>query len=165
MKAQHHETESNCEAQPIPRFRSAYGVRYRVSLNCPEQPHGRTKQSHKDECDINTIMARYIKTGLIDFVNQHQPQYGDVTGIEYQSAMDIIATGNTMFEELPAEWRKRFGNDPAVFLDFVQNPANRAEAIELGIINPDRPTAKEATPVATPPTAPNTGDSAPAGGA
>ncbi|AXH74790.1 MAG: internal scaffolding protein [Microviridae sp.] len=123
-------------AQSIPRFRSAYGPRYRVSLTCPELPYGRTKQSFKDECDINTILSKFQRTGLLDFVEKRQPQYGDVTGIEFQTALQQVIDANALFADLPSKWRKRFHNDPAEFLDFVDDPANREEAIALGLITP-----------------------------
>lgn len=128
-----HETESHHQ-QSILRFRSAYSPRIRVSLVCPEQPYGRTKQSFKDECDINTILSKFQRTGLLEFVNERQPQYGDVSSIDFTEAMNIVVQANEMFADLPAIWRKRFNNDPVELLDFVNNPANRAEAITLGLI-------------------------------
>lgn len=95
---------------------------------------GRTKQSFRDETDINLIMARFQKTGLIDFVEKNAPQYADVTGLEFQACMDKITSAREMFSQLPAKWRRRFDDDPAKFLDFVNDPANEAEAIALGIV-------------------------------
>lgn len=141
---QHHTQETE-KCQSVVHFRSAYGPRLRVGLSCPELPYGRTKQSMKDECDINNIMKKFQTTGLVTFVNEHQPQYSDATSIEFQAAMELVAAADSMFEELPSTWRARFENDPAQFLRFVENPANRAEAIALGLIRP------EATPVAAPP--------------
>jgi len=98
---------------------------------------GKTKQSHKDECDVNRIMARYMQTGVIDFVNKHAPQYGDVTARDYTSAMNQVAAAQSMFYDLPSAIRNRFENNPALLLDFVQNPANKAEAHALGLMRPD----------------------------
>lgn len=107
----------------------------------------RTKQSFKDESDINHIMARYLKTGIIDFTAKNAPQYGDCTGIEFEAGMQLIARAQTMFEELPSAIRARFENEPAQFLEFVQNPKNAKEARELGLLPPETP---EATPLPTP---------------
>ena len=41
-----------------------------------------TKQSFKDECDINKIMAKFQKTGALNHYAKHAPQYGDASGIE-----------------------------------------------------------------------------------
>lgn len=116
-------------------FRSAYSARLRVALTFPAQ--GRTKQSFKEECDINRIMSQYLKTGVVDFVNKHAPQYYDVTGVEYQDAMNIVAQSQTMFAELPAKLREQFENDPALFLDFVSDPENRPEMAVMGLLTPE----------------------------
>lgn len=110
-----------------------------------ELPHGRTKQSFKDEADINLIMERYARTGILEFQQRRQAQYGDFTGYDYQAAKDLVAKGYSMFYELPATVRDRFKNDPAAFLDFVSNDGNRAEAEKLGLLKPqDAPSATEA---------------------
>lgn len=93
------------------------------------------KQSFKDECDINKIMARFQKTGILDHYTKHAPQYMDIPAIDYHEALNIIATAESMFEELPSEARKKFDNDPEKFLEFVQNPANAEQLADLGLAN------------------------------
>jgi phage internal scaffolding protein len=39
-----------------------------------------------------------------------------------------------MFNDLPSSIRSRFGNDPAAFLDFVNDEGNADEMIKLGLI-------------------------------
>jgi len=123
-------------AHTQPFFISAYAPKNRCLLHTPSG-EGRTKQSHKSECDINVIMARYMQTGVIDFVTKHQPHYGDVTALDYTTAMNQIAQAQSMFHELPSSVRNRFENNPAAFLDFVQDPRNAAEAHEMGLMRPD----------------------------
>lgn len=113
-------------------FRTAYGPKDRVKLVCPEE--GRTKQAHKSECEINNILARYQRTGVLEFVNQRQGQYGDVTGVDYQQAMNLVAEARETFAELPSKVRNRFDNDPAAYLDFVSDPENTEEMIKLGLL-------------------------------
>lgn len=98
---------------------------------------GRTKQSFKAECDINTILQRFLRTGVMDFANQNQARYGDCTGIEYQKAMCTVAAAKSLFNELPAHLRNRFENEPAQFLDFVQDEKNREEAAAMGLLKPE----------------------------
>ena len=105
---------------------SAYGPKMKVSLTFPAD-EGRTKQSFKDECDINNIMARFQKTGVLAFANKFEARYGDVTGVDFGEAMRVVADARSMFAEMPARLRDRFANDPARFLEFVQNPANKDE--------------------------------------
>lgn len=126
--------------------------RVRVQLVCPEGS-GRTRQSFKEECDINNIMARFSRTGVLDFVNRLEPRYGDVTGLDYQQAMDVVATARSMFEDLPSALRARFENDPAQLLDFMADPANRDEAVKLGLSPRPESDARGdvATPLAAPP--------------
>lgn len=107
------------------------------------------KQSFKDECDINKILDRYHKTGVIDFVNRNEARYGEASSIDFQTSMQIVADGNSMFEEMPAHLRKRFNNDPYEFLRFIENDQNRDEAIKLGLIQPPEPSEAPVAPVAT----------------
>lgn len=122
------------EVQQTRVIRHAYSPRVRV----PAKISGpsKTKQSAKDECDINKIMARFQRTGLIDFVNDNQPQYNDISGLDYQEAMQIVASARSMFEELPSSMRTRFDNDPQKLLEFLEDPANRQEGVAIGLINP-----------------------------
>lgn len=91
------------------------------------------QQQFKNDCDINSIMARFQKTGAIDHVAKHQPQYGDSNPMDYHQSMTIIANANSMFADLPSSLRRKFNGNPAEFLEFVQDPKNEAEAKELGI--------------------------------
>lgn len=115
-----------------PKFRTAYGPRNRVVLVCPEK--GRTKQSHKAECDINNILAKFARTGVLEFVNERQGQYGDVTGIDFQNAQNLVAEATETFAQLPSKVRNEFDNDPAAYLDFVSDPNNTDRMIELGLL-------------------------------
>ena len=94
----------------------------------------RTKQSFKKECDINVIMAKYQKTGAITHFNKHQQNYGMADGQTFQDAMNLVCEAQEMFNDLPSSIRSRFGNDPAAFLDFVQNDENADEMARMGLI-------------------------------
>lgn len=96
-----------------------------------------TKQSFKDECDINTIVRNFGLTGQLPVSNNVAPQYGDFTDVvDYRTALDAVIQANDSFMSLPAEVRKRFGNDPADFVDFCSDPNNRDELIKLGLVVP-----------------------------
>lgn len=92
-----------------------------------------TKTSFKDEVNINNIMARFQRTGAIDHYMKHAPTYGDATPVQLIDAQNIIAKANEMFDDLPSSIRKRFNNDPAQFLDFVQDENNAEEMVKLGL--------------------------------
>lgn len=94
-----------------------------------------TKQAMKDECDINHIMKKWEKTGVIDHNNTYQGQYGDFTEVPtYQEAMNKVIQAEEMFMSLPSKIRKRFDNDPGQFIEAVNNPENHDEMVELGLI-------------------------------
>ena len=103
------------------------------AFKTPDHGQTLTRQSHKAECDINNIMKRYQKDGVITHFNKFGKNYGDATGNDFTEAMQIIAKGKSMFEELPSSARSRFDNDPAKFLDFVNDPENLDEMRELGL--------------------------------
>lgn len=117
-----------------------------------------TQQHSKDEVDINLIMARYIKTGVIDHVAKYQPQYTENSQQDYHQSMNIILKSNEMFAELPSSVRKQFSNDPAAFLDFVNDESNHDKLQDMGLTNtppnttpnPDPPADKPPEPKITP---------------
>ena len=88
-----------------------------------------TEQSHKAACDINNIMARYVKTGTLDHVRKYEPVYADVSPGEYHDAMNVIADTKTMFEELPSQLRRQFQNDPEEFLRFCATEEGAGEKL------------------------------------
>lgn len=124
-------------------FRTAYGPKLEVELIFTGP--GRTKQAFKAECDINTIMARYQKTGVLEFTQKHAGQFEDVTALDYTAGMQAIAAAKSMFFDMPSALRARFENEPGRFLEFIQDPRNTAEAIELGLA-----TVREPDPVEEP---------------
>ena len=103
---------------------------------CRRRPagKGKTQQKFAKDCDVNAIVKKFQKTGAMDHVSHFQPQYGDFTGPDFHAAMTIVAGAQQMFESLPSSLRKKFENDPAKFLDFVQDEKNAKEAEELGLV-------------------------------
>lgn len=114
----------------------AYNRPSRLSITFTGE--GRTKQSFKAECDINNILKRFGSTGILPEPNKDRARFLDATGYDYQEAMQTIAQARSLFEELPAETRYRFENDPAKLLDFVHDPANVDESVALGLLDADR---------------------------
>ncbi len=95
---------------------------------------GLTEQHHKDSTDINTIIRNYDKTGIISHVAAAKAQYGDFTKVnEYQEALNVVLSADQAFSEVPAKIRAKFGNDAGRFFEFVTNPDNQDELVELGL--------------------------------
>lgn len=114
-------------------------IRPRVQIDFPEP--SLTKQAFRDECDINHIMKRFKKIMNEDFLEKYNGyvggQFGDFSEVaDYRTALDQLKRANSVFEALPSIVRKRFDNDPALFLDFCQDPKNLDELRELGLANP-----------------------------
>lgn len=131
------DTTNGETVRATPYVRHAFSPRnpVRLSFSGP----GRTKQSFKDECDINRIMSRYAATGTLDFVNQREARFEDVSEIDFQSAMQLVAESREAFMSLPSNIRSRFDNDPAKLLGFLEDSANLDEAIKLGLVNKPLP--------------------------
>jgi len=117
-------------------------------------PISMTHQSHKDECDINNIMRKFEKFGVLEHRNNYQGQYGDFTAVpqDYQEAINSVIAAQEMFLELPSKIRRRFGNDPGAFLDFASDPENQQSMVDMGLATPrvveekEEPPANDKTP-------------------
>lgn len=135
-----HLLEDFMKDMPVSKFRTASSGAVRVSY--VNRGEAKTKQSFKDECDINTIMRRYEQTGVLQHLSRGQPQYVDATSADYQASMELVVAAREMFDALPSRVRERFQNDPASMLAFVDNAENRDEAIKLGLIPAPVPEVK-----------------------
>lgn len=117
---------------PLIRARFPF-VRVPVLVVCSEA-EDRTQQAFKDECDINFLMKRFEKTGILPQGRSVPPQYLDATLFDFTEAQNRVAQVRGVFSMLDARTRARFENDPANMLDFLANPENHAEAIKMGLM-------------------------------
>lgn len=114
-------------------FRKNYGERERVVQERGKEP-SRTHQSFKDEQDVNLILKKYTKTGILPQSSGKIGEYGDFSDpVDYQAALNVGARAREQFEALPAKARKRFNNDPREFLEFMTDKENANEAVKLGL--------------------------------
>ncbi|AXL15429.1 internal scaffolding protein [Microviridae sp.] len=58
-----------------------------------------TKDSFKDECDVNRIVNRYAQTGLITHVQSGEPQYGDAPDQDLFQAACVAAELRSQVED------------------------------------------------------------------
>lgn len=147
--------------QPFPSqdFYKTSGVR--DDLDFTGDP-GLTRQEFADECDINTIMERYEKTGVVSHVNRATPVYLDTTLYKgLQASMDAFKEAEAAFLALPAKVRKEFDNDPQKFVEFAVNPDNldQMREWELAPPAPAKPAPVEVVVTNQPPA---TGETPPA---
>ncbi len=92
---------------------------------------GRTKQSFKNSTDINKILHKAQKTGVISHLAKYEPLYGEFGAFDFTEAQNTLARADTMFNELPHEVRSEFDQSPQKFFDFVNKPENVGKLGEL----------------------------------
>jgi len=96
----------------------------------------KVQKQFRDMTDINAIMAKYQRGEAITHLNKRRGVYGDFSQVsDYRSSLDIVINAQKAFMGLPSRVRKRFQNDPQGVIDFVSDPKNYNEAVELGLID------------------------------
>lgn len=99
-----------------------------------------TQRSDAIDTDINLIVERYTKTGMMPAV-QLEAMYGDFSKVgSYKDALELMNAAREEFHTIPAEVRKQFGNDPQAFLNFATDEKNLPKLREMGIAPPPRKT-------------------------
>lgn len=169
------EQQATMLAQDKTKVRTANGERYKVkTFDIDEEGNPNsslTRQSEKDQTDLNKIIKKAKAGEIITHVNEATAQYFDNTEVnEFQVSMNIVANGTQAFEQLPSDIRKKFHNDAGEFLEFACDPDNAEKMIKLGLATKPKgpfdsegkiipPTATKAvetpaetTPPETPPT-------------
>lgn len=91
----------------------------------------RTVQSFKDSTDINKIVARFQKTGALSHLQKYGGEYGDLADFDYQTELLRVARAKEIFDELPGEVKREFGNDPSAFFKYAADPKNVNELATL----------------------------------
>lgn len=111
-----------------------------------------TEQNHKERVQIQNILHRYTKTGMLLHVNSLEGTYGDFPNhIDFKTMQDTIAAAKSMFESIPAQIRAKFDNNPAKFLEKVHDTKEHEALIEMGFHPDDLPGYVEPeTPAAEP---------------
>lgn len=101
---------------------------------------GRTKQSFRDECNIQTILKKYQQGLPIDTGSLQGEQFGDFTNMgDFTTAQRRIRVAQESFQALPSKIRSRFHNEPGELLDFMNDEENREEAQRMGLIPTPEP--------------------------
>lgn len=96
-----------------------------------------TEQVHAKQCDVNYIIAKYDKEGIINHLAKFEYKYGDMTANDFAQMTAAVLQAKQTFEAMPSKIRNEFDNSPEKFLAFMDDPANRDKAIELGLIDQD----------------------------
>lgn len=95
-----------------------------------------TEQHHRERVDINNIINNFTRTGVLpDIQNTLEGIYGDFSsGDDFLESQLKLQKAEEAFFSLDAKIRKRFDNEPHKLLEFISNPHNKSEAIDLGLI-------------------------------
>ena len=104
-----------------------------TGIVCPEE--SMALQSAEEESNINTIVRRFGISGELPN-DLRMPKSGDFTGApDFHTAMNLVRQAQEEFVRVPADIRARFNNDPARFMDFIEDGSNYDEALKLGLVN------------------------------
>lgn len=99
-----------------------------------------TKQEFKFECDVNNVIKSFKPHQMMAALQQNLNlgNYADLPdAYDFQEALHLIKDAERQFATIPAKVRDRFGQDPALFLQFINDPKNLAEARTLGLAKPE----------------------------
>lgn len=141
-------------------FRSKFAGEKVSPIARPPSGKSKMQQHLVADTDINNILAKYRKTGVLTAVMDARKRFGDFTQIkDVAEAMNVTAQAKAVFERLPSELRDEFKNSIPGFFDYIQDPKNLDRCIELGIYDKPAPTP---SPV-DPPADPGAGNPAPEG--
>jgi len=156
-------------AKAAPKILGMYDERPRVKVDCTGDKT-RVQQHMRDEVDMNNILRKYREKGILTHIRDSaRALYGDFSGVgSLSDAIGVVQRAETLFSQLPARIRSRFGNDPEKFIGYAMDEKNVPEMIELGLATasqqaqgsagattptPSQPSATNASQ--TPPGAPN----------
>lgn len=93
-----------------------------------------TDQSFKKDCDVNTVIARFKKTGQITHLARTQGVYADLSETkDLLSSIMEVQRANDAFMTLPSQLRAKLNNSPADFIEWINDPKNDEEAIKYGL--------------------------------
>lgn len=96
----------------------------------------RTQQQFAKESDINNIISRYRKTGILPTVDRAMV-FGDFATItDFATLNNKFIAAQEMFMTLPGRVRDKFKGDVSELIQFINDPKNLAEARELGLVLP-----------------------------
>lgn len=127
------------------KFRNRYENK-KVVTDCACTPT-RTQKSFQRSADINNIVSRYTKSGILATDPSSQPTrqmiFQDLRKrYDFYEVNKMVSAARSEFELLPSADRAKFANSVEVFVDWLSDPSNMDDAIENGYIpdNPDEQT-------------------------
>lgn len=111
----------------------------------PRKPiNSKVEQHHAENSNVGDLMNRLRSpTGVYapppgDPTGRRVPRFGEEwTSMDYHAMHNKLVDAQREFAGLPSRIRSRFNNDPYQLIRFVEEPANRPEALTLGLVTPN----------------------------
>ena len=132
------------------KFRAAYqplGETRRPTIHLNKEP-SMVKGSFAKELDVNNIIKKYNKTGILQKANQFEGEFGEFASYDLREAIEKVQNAETLFMEVPSKIRAQFDNDAGAFIDYATNPQNIEQMREWNMAPRDTnpPTEGEPAP-------------------
>lgn len=97
-----------------------------------------TQQEFREECNIKNIVRKALKTGLPPPTKKGF--FGDFVGVDFTSMQNTMAQASEAFNSLHPAIRRKFHNNPAELIEFIEDNQNYEEAVKMGLIPmPEKP--------------------------
>jgi phage internal scaffolding protein len=93
------------------------------------------QQHPKEGCDINVLVANYMKMRSAPPIPEH-PFVEMPVGVDMLDMMCQVRRAEEAFAALPSNVRNRVGNRPESLMRFLADPANHDESVKLGLRPP-----------------------------
>lgn len=110
-------------------FTKAIGRRVRSNVGGPS----RTKQSFRDQTDINLIVKNHTEGAHIPLPTR-QPTYGDFSAVvDLRTAIETVEAADAAFMALPADVRTAALNEPDILLEMLANEDGAQRLVDAGL--------------------------------
>ena len=107
-----------------------------------------TQQEFAENADINIMLKKLVVSkDPIAMARLAQPNFNGVDTLDlseigdYKESLDRVLEVQNNFNNLPADWRKKFGQDPVQFLQYIADPDNREVLENAGLMHPAEPSS------------------------
>ncbi len=118
------------------KCRTAYTARDEEHLGIVFPSDSLVQRHFQQECDVNFIVDRYVKSGEMPHIAENPPVFADVSEVpdDLMQSYDKIFLAEQAFMQLPSKLRKELDNDPARLGAWLQDENNRSAAVSYGLI-------------------------------
>lgn len=90
-----------------------------------------TQQHFKDDCDVNIILERFLRTGEVP-TSQGIPSFQDVSDFaDFRELQDAMSDARVYFDSLPARVRARYNNDVTMFYETLNTQQGYNDFVSL----------------------------------